>query len=71
MTCLFEDRLADRALRLLDPVARIAAHRRAELPAAWAAIEAARRAGHWVALLLDYELGEWLEPGLTDARDGD
>ncbi|GAA0780764.1 aminodeoxychorismate synthase component I [Castellaniella ginsengisoli] len=71
MTCLFEDRLADRALRLLDPVARIAAHRRAELPAAWAAIEAARRAGHWVALLLDYELGEWLEPGLPDARDGD
>lgn len=22
------------------------------------------RAGHWVALLLDYELGEWLEPGV-------
>lgn len=62
MTCLFEDRLAGRSLRLLDPVGRIAVHRRDALPAAWDAIEAARRAGHWVALLLDYELGEWLEP---------
>jgi para-aminobenzoate synthetase component 1 len=67
MPCLFEDRLAGRSLRLLDPVARIAVHRRAELPAAWDAIETARRAGHWVALLLDYELGEWLEPEAADA----
>ncbi|MHA3905277.1 aminodeoxychorismate synthase component I [Castellaniella sp. WN] len=71
MTCLFEDRLAGRSLRLLDPVARIAVHRRAELPAAWAAIEAARRAGHWVALLLDYELGAWLVPEAADAADED
>ncbi|MGE4451708.1 aminodeoxychorismate synthase component I [Castellaniella sp.] len=70
-TCLFEDRLAGRSLRLLDPVARIAVHRRAELPAAWGAIEAARRAGHWVALLLDYELGEWLAPGAADPADED
>ncbi|CDM25385.1 Para-aminobenzoate synthase, aminase component [Castellaniella defragrans 65Phen] len=68
-TCLFEDRLAGRSLRLLDPVARIAVHRRDELPAAWDAIESARRAGHWVALLLDYELGEWLEPGAADPAD--
>ena len=69
MSCLFEDRLAGRSLRLLDPVARIAVHRRDELPAAWDAIEAARRAGHWVALLLDYELGEWLAPEAADPAD--
>ncbi len=69
-TCVFEDRLTGRSLQLLDPVARIAVHRRDELPAAWAALEAARRAGHWVALLLDYELGEWLEPGIAAAPDG-
>ncbi|MGX5660747.1 aminodeoxychorismate synthase component I [Castellaniella ginsengisoli] len=67
MSCLFEDRLAGRSLRLSDPVDRIAVHRRADLPAAWDAIEAARRAGHWVALLLDYELGEWLEPEAAGA----
>jgi para-aminobenzoate synthetase component 1 len=71
MPCLFEDRLAGRSLRLLDPVARIAVHRRAELPAAWDAIEAARRAGNWVALLLDYELGEWLMPEAADPADVD
>jgi len=71
VNCLFEDRLADRSLRLLDPVARIAVHHRDELPAAWDAIEAARRAGHWVALLLDYELGEWLAPEAADPADGD
>jgi para-aminobenzoate synthetase component 1 len=69
VSCLFEDRLAGRSLRLLDPVARIAVHRRDELPAAWDAIEAARRAGHWVALLLDYELGEWLAPEAADPAD--
>ncbi len=59
--CLFENRLAGWSLRLDNPVGRIAVHHRSELPAAWNAIEAARRAGHWVALLLDYELGEWLD----------
>ena len=58
--CLFEDQLAGRALRLLVPVDRIAVHQANELSAAWRAIAAARRAGHWIALLLDYELGEWL-----------
>jgi len=65
MQCRFEDRLAGRALCLREPRQRIEARRPAELPAALAAIDEARRAGHWVALLLDYELGEWLAPETT------
>lgn len=60
--CRFEDRLAGTALQLEGTVSRIAVTQPHELDAAWEAIEAARRAGHWVALLADYELGEWLEP---------
>lgn len=65
MQCRFEDRLAGRALSLRGLRQRIEARRPDELPAALGAIEAARRAGHWVALLLDYELGEWLAPETT------
>src|SRR5690606_41977506 len=65
MQCRFEDRLAGRALNLHDPVQRIEAGHASQLPQAWEAIEAARHAGHWVALLLDYELGEWLAPETT------
>jgi para-aminobenzoate synthetase component 1 len=69
--CRFEDRLAGRRLELSEPLARIAVHEPAQLPAAWAAIEAARREGHWVALLLDYELGEWLDPGQAPRANQD
>ncbi|OZI59357.1 aminodeoxychorismate synthase component I [Bordetella genomosp. 4] len=62
MQCRFEDRLAGRALNLQRLRQRIEARRPEELSSALDAIEAARRAGHWVALLLDYELGEWLAP---------
>lgn len=62
MHCRFEDRLAGRALRLDGFCARIEARAAAEVGPALAAIDAARRRGHWVALLLDYELGEWLLP---------
>ncbi len=65
MICLFEDRLSGRALQLSRRVARVAVHRRDELAGAWSAIDAARAQGHWVALLLDYELGWWLEPSLA------
>lgn len=65
MHCRFEDRLAGRALTLHDLRQRIEARHPDALPAALQAIEAARRAGHWVALLLDYELGEWLAPETT------
>ena len=65
MHCRFEDRLAGcaRALRRLRQ--RIEARRPDELPSALAAIEAAQRSGYWVALMLDYELGEWLAPETT------
>lgn len=66
MECWFEDRLAGRARRLWDLQARIEAASPQALPQAWADIEAARRAGCWVALLLDYELGEWLLPEVLD-----
>ncbi|NMU90621.1 aminodeoxychorismate synthase component I [Achromobacter ruhlandii] len=65
MHCRFEDRLAGRALRLDGFLARIEARAAAEVGPALAAIDAARRRGHWVALLLDYELGEWLLPEVT------
>jgi para-aminobenzoate synthetase component 1 len=64
--CRFEDRLTQHARVLTQPCGRIVATSGKELPEAFAQIEAARRAGHWVALLLEYELGEWLEPALAD-----
>jgi len=63
--CRFEDRLTQRARVLTEPLGRIVASKPEELPAAFAQIEEARQAGHWVALLLEYELGEWLEPALA------
>jgi len=62
MYCRFEDRLRDQALELVGFCRRIEARTPQEVPAALAAIEAARRDGHWVALMLDFELGEWLLP---------
>lgn len=62
--CRFEDRLSQHARVLTGPCGRIVAHTASELVAAFSHIEAARRAGHWVALVLEYELGEWLEPAL-------
>jgi len=63
--CRFEDRLAGTALAMYEPCGRIEARRAGDLPRAFAAIEDARRAGRWIALLLDYELGEWLEPAVA------
>lgn len=65
MECRFEDRLAGRALRLDGFCSRIEARTAAEVAPALAAIDAARRQGRWIALLLDYELGEWLLPEAT------
>lgn len=62
MECRFEDRLAGRALRFEGLCSRIEARSAAEVVPALAAIEAQRRQGRWIALLLDYELGEWLLP---------
>jgi len=62
--CRFEDRLAGEAKVLSGLRQRITACSSAELPAAFAAIQTAQRAGYWIALMLDYELGEWFEPTL-------
>jgi para-aminobenzoate synthetase component 1 len=62
MFCRFEDRLAGRALQLDGARERIEARTPAQLQPALEAIENARRQGRWVALLLDFELGEWLLP---------
>ena len=65
--CRFEDRLAGVAIALHDPRGRIVACQPDELPDAFARIAQASRAGAWIALLLDYELGEWFEPSLACA----
>lgn len=67
MHCRFEDRLAGRALKFEGFCSRIEARTAAEVGPALAAIEAARQQGRWVALLLDYELGEWLLPEASRA----
>ena len=63
--CRFEDRLKQHARVLTGQCGRIVAHSADELELAFQKIEAARQAGHWIALLLEYELGEWLEPALA------
>ena len=62
--CRFEDRLAGEAKVLSGLRQRITACSSNELTAAFAAIQKAQDVGHWVALMLDYELGEWFEPTL-------
>ncbi len=63
--CRFEDRLEGEARVLTGLRARIEACSKQELPEAFASIRQAQEAGHWIALLLDYELGEWFEPRLA------
>src|SRR5690606_18269444 len=53
------------ALELFDFSHRISVWDRADLEDAFRLIEVAQREGCWVALLLDYELGEWLEPDVA------
>src|SRR5690606_37585658 len=60
--CRFENRLSGSALELRGLKKTIRAHAPQELDAAFSAIEAAQAQGMWIALLLDYEVGEWLEP---------
>ncbi|MEQ4616457.1 MAG: aminodeoxychorismate synthase component I [Corticimicrobacter sp.] len=60
--CRFEDRWAGEALVLEQPVDRITACQPEALLPALAAIGQHQAAGRWIALLMTYELGEWLEP---------
>ncbi len=64
----FENRLSGQALSLDGLVKRVTASHASELDAAFTQIEQARQDGHWIALLLDYELGEWLEPALLQPQ---
>jgi para-aminobenzoate synthetase/4-amino-4-deoxychorismate lyase len=51
-----------------DYCGQLAAHDAATLPHAFAALEAARQAGQWAVLALDYELGYLLEPAAAPAN---
>ncbi|MBN3787939.1 aminodeoxychorismate synthase component I [Burkholderia sp. Ac-20353] len=63
--CRFEDAIRKRALVMHGFRHKIVARTPDELPASFDAIEKAQRDGHWVALMLSYSLGEWLEPALA------
>jgi para-aminobenzoate synthetase component 1 len=63
--CRFEDRGTGRARVLSGLRERIVATSADAVAPALARIAEAQAAGRWVALLLDYELGEWLEPAVT------
>ncbi|MEX3951001.1 aminodeoxychorismate synthase component I [Paraburkholderia sp. EG287B] len=65
-TCRFDDFVAGRALAMHGLRARITARRRSELAHAMAEVDAARKEGYWVALIVDYEAGYWLEPSLHE-----
>ena len=60
--CRFENRLTGQAWEMRGFRGAVRAHAASELAAAFAEIEAAQKQGFWLALLLDYELGAWLEP---------
>ena len=64
LICRFEDRGAGRARVLSALRERIVADSPDALAPALARIAAAQADGRWVALMLDYELGEWLEPAV-------
>ncbi len=68
VVCRFEDAVGDRTLNLCGFVTKVTACSAQELPTAVAEIEQYQREGHWIALKLNYSLGEWLEPAL---RRGD
>ncbi|PWF24937.1 aminodeoxychorismate synthase component I [Corticimicrobacter populi] len=65
--CRFEDRWTGQALVLEQPVDRITACQPEALRPALAAIEQHQAAGRWIALLMTYDLGEWLEPRALQA----
>lgn len=66
---LFEDNLADppRARLLSGLQTCLSASSAAELPELFAALDAARAKGRWIALAAAYELGAALEPALKPA----
>ena len=71
MTCWFENRATGKRLQMQGLVRRIGISRAQDLAEGLKAIEAAQAKGHWVALVLEYELGAWLEPALQGAGNAD
>ena len=69
MLCRFEDRIAKQALELTKFSHRISVCTPEQLQPAFDQISAAQQQGCWIALLLDYELGEWLEPALSGVTE--
>jgi len=62
--CRFENRIEHTALALEDHVASLHVTRASQLLPTLQLILEYQTRGYWAALLLDYELGEWLEPAL-------
>ena len=63
--CRFENAITKEALALYGLNSRLDARSVDEIPSVMSAIEASRQQGYWVALILAYSLGEWLEPVLS------
>jgi len=62
--CRFENRIEHTALVLEDHVACLSVTRASQLQPTLQQIREYQAQGYWIALLLDYELGDWLEPAL-------
>jgi para-aminobenzoate synthetase component 1 len=66
----FDDRLHGKRLTLQGPQALLQACQPSEVAEVLAEVERQRRQGRWIALVLDYELGSWLEPALSPVAGG-
>ncbi|MET3600287.1 aminodeoxychorismate synthase component I [Martelella mangrovi] len=62
---VFRDDLAGRMLSFCDPHALIVAETPADVPGAFAHMEEARAAGHWLAGYISYEAGFLLDPAFS------
>lgn len=69
MHCRFEDRLTGSALVMEGEPLRLAVASPAALDDTLALLDEASASGKWIALALEYELGEWLEPGLSRTEE--
>jgi para-aminobenzoate synthetase component 1 len=70
MKCRFEDRQAGRALALSGARERFTANHPQALDGVFAAVRQAQQAGRWVALVAEYEMGEWLLPAARHSPAG-
>ena len=68
MICWFEDRANGSRIALEGFVERIGITRAADIQDSLARIEHAHASGHWVALVIEYEFGQWLEPSIREGE---